>query len=166
MKTILKKFWIRLICGKTRKTGNYSVYWGKIDGENYIFEVGALRSLIVDILCPWGQWGSHPLREAIEKLDKVAKNSFVKQRERLQDEIDELADTVDEIDQHLSYASTSEGILEQAEALRKLGKLKAKIEKLDKQIRNLDNCEHKFKKDGLLMEECTKCSYRRQYQNL
>lgn len=139
MKTILKKFWIRLICGKPVKMGNYSVYWGEIDGENYIFEVSALRSLIVDILCPWGQWGSHPLRETIEKLDKVAKNSFVKQREKLQDEIDELADTVDEIDQHLSYASTSEGILEKAKALGKLGKLKAKVEKLDKQIGRLEN---------------------------
>jgi len=137
MKTILKKFWIRIVCGKPRKMGNYSVYWGKKDGENYIFEVGALRSLIVDRLCSFGQWASHPLREAIEKLDKISKDTFVKQKERLQNKIDELADTIDEIDQHLSYASTSEGILEKAKTFKKIGILKAKVEKLNNQIENL-----------------------------
>ena len=134
MKTLLKKFWILLICGRRKEEGNYSVYWGEIDGENYIFEVGTFRSFIVDFLCPWGQWASHPLPEFVERMDNLSKKQFKKEIERLNDDIDNFADDIDNIDQHLSYASTSKGIAEKAKLLAKISKLKRKVEKYSSKI--------------------------------
>ena len=134
MKTLLKKFWILLVCGKRKTQGNYSVYWGKIDGENYIFKVGAFRSFIVDFLCPWGQWASHPMLELVEKMDNLSNTQFEKEIERLNEDIDNFADDIDIIDQHLSYASTSKGMAEKAKLLAKISKLKRKVEKYNNKI--------------------------------
>lgn len=127
MKVLLKKFWIRLICGKRKQEGNYSVYWGKVDGENYIFEVGAFRSFIVDRLCSSGQWASHPLSRFFERMDELAKKPSIREKERNEQTLEELYDTLDEIDQNLNYASSAEGCAEKAETYTEISKLLLKI---------------------------------------
>ena len=134
MKILLKKIWILLVCGKIRKEGNYSVYWGKNDGENYIFEIGVLRSFVVDYLCSWGQWASHPLPEFVERMDSLSKKQFKKEVEKLNEDMDDLSDDIDVIDQHLDYASSSKGIAEKAKLLTKISKLKRKVEKYNNKI--------------------------------
>ncbi|MCP6727377.1 MAG: hypothetical protein KJI69_05210 [Patescibacteria group bacterium] len=69
-KQLLHKIWLVILCGIPKKQGNYSVYWGDVDGENLIFEIGAFRSIIVDMLDKKGQWASHPLQKLFDKYDK------------------------------------------------------------------------------------------------
>lgn len=68
MKIILFKLWLLLVCGIPKHEGNYSVYYGKKEGENWIFKIGKLRSIFVDTLEYKGQWASHPLHDTTQRI--------------------------------------------------------------------------------------------------
>ncbi len=68
MKTILLKIYMLIICGLPKKSGNYSRFYGKGEDDNWIFEIGAFRSILVDFVDRGrGQWASHPIARLMEK---------------------------------------------------------------------------------------------------
>ena len=61
----------RILFGKKAERGNVSIW---INGKNFIYEVGLLRALFIDLF--WDgtqQWASHPLARLMEKIDKDKK---------------------------------------------------------------------------------------------
>ena len=80
IKKKISKIWGRILCGKPRKSGNYSRYWGICDEkndifENDIFEIGFFRSIIVDLLDKEGQWASHPIDKFLNENKTNKKNN-------------------------------------------------------------------------------------------
>jgi hypothetical protein len=54
----MKKLWVRILFGKARERGNVS-RWS--DKGNTIYQVGILRSILIDKFDNRHNWASHPI---------------------------------------------------------------------------------------------------------
>ena len=74
MKKTFLKIYLLIVCGLPKKRGNYSRFWGKGEDDNWIFEAGIFRSLIIDFIDRGrGQWASRPIARLLEKNEERKK---------------------------------------------------------------------------------------------